>query len=46
MLQEQKQQELLMLEKNMEEQQKKEVQLQTAKKSDAGRVSFNVLLCR
>jgi E3 ubiquitin-protein ligase LRSAM1 len=36
--QEQKQQELLMLERNIEEQQKKEVELQTAKKSDAGRL--------
>jgi hypothetical protein len=31
-----------MLERNMEEQQKKEVELQTAKKSEAGRVSFNI----
>jgi hypothetical protein len=35
-----------MLQKNMEEQQKKEVELQTAKKSDSGRVSFNVLVYR
>jgi hypothetical protein len=35
-----------MLQKNMEEQQKKEVELQNAKKSDAGRVSFNIFVCR
>jgi hypothetical protein len=41
-LQEQKQQELLALDKNMGEHKKKEVELQNAKKSNAGQVDFNI----
>jgi hypothetical protein len=40
-LQEQKQQELLAVERNMEEHQRKEVELQAAKKSNSVQVGLN-----